>query len=59
MVRPNHIHHNGRCVYVGNHACGQIEKDGKKFAAGGESTIAIFAIDRASLASFRPSTPRL
>jgi 6-phosphogluconolactonase len=48
MVGPIHIHPNGRFVYVGNRASGLIEKDGKKFAAGGENAIAVFTIDQTS-----------
>ena len=48
MVGPIHVHPNGRFVYVGNRASGMIERDGKKYAAGGENTIAVFAIDPAS-----------
>ena len=47
-VGPIHIHPNGRFVYVGNRASGQIESQGKKYAAGGENSIAVFAIDQAS-----------
>jgi 6-phosphogluconolactonase len=48
MVGPIHIHPNGRFVYVGNRASGLIEGQGKKYAAGGENSIAIFAIDQTS-----------
>jgi 6-phosphogluconolactonase len=45
---PIHIHPNGRLVYIGNRASGFIEDQGKKFAAGGENSIAVFAIDQGS-----------
>jgi 6-phosphogluconolactonase len=48
MVGPIHIHPNGRFVYVGNRAGGLIESGGKKFAAGGENTIALFSINHDS-----------
>jgi 6-phosphogluconolactonase (cycloisomerase 2 family) len=48
MVGPIHVHPNGRLVYVGNRASGQVESQGKKVAAGGENSIAVFAIDQAS-----------
>ena len=46
MVGPIHVHPNGRFVFVGNRASGLIETDGKKFAAGGENSIAVFAINQ-------------
>jgi 6-phosphogluconolactonase (cycloisomerase 2 family) len=46
MVGPIHMHPSGRHVYVGNRASGVIEAQGRKFAAGGENTIAMFAIDQ-------------
>jgi 6-phosphogluconolactonase len=48
MVGPIHIHPNGRVVYQGNRASGLIETAGKKIAAGGENTIAVFSIDQAT-----------
>jgi 6-phosphogluconolactonase len=48
MAGPIHVHPNGRVVFVGNRASGLIEAQGKKFAAGGENTIAVFSIDQAS-----------
>lgn len=48
MVGPIHIHPNGRFVYLGNRASGLIETDGKKVAAGGENSIAVFSVDPAS-----------
>jgi 6-phosphogluconolactonase len=41
-----HVHPNGRFVYVANRASSTVEKDGKKVFAGGENTIAVFAIDQ-------------
>jgi 6-phosphogluconolactonase len=48
MVGPIHVHPNGRFVYLGNRASALREAEGKKFAAGGENTIAAFSIDPAS-----------
>jgi 6-phosphogluconolactonase len=48
MVGPIHIHPNGHVVYVGNRASGTIERDGKKFAAGGENAVSAFMIDQSS-----------
>jgi 6-phosphogluconolactonase len=48
MVGPIHIGPNGRFVYLGNRASGLIEAQGKKVAAGGENTIAVFSIDQAT-----------
>jgi 6-phosphogluconolactonase (cycloisomerase 2 family) len=45
MVGPIHIHPNGRTVYIGNRASGLTEWEGKKVAAEGENTIAMFEID--------------
>jgi 6-phosphogluconolactonase (cycloisomerase 2 family) len=45
MVGPIHVHPNGRFAYLGNRASGLIDVLGKKVAAGGENTIAVFAID--------------
>ena len=47
-VGPIHLHPNGRFVYLGNRASGQLEVQGQKVAAGGENTIAVFSIDPAS-----------
>ena len=46
MVGPIHMHPSGRFLYVGNRASGLIEDQGRKFAAGGENTIALFTIDQ-------------
>jgi 6-phosphogluconolactonase len=48
MVGPIHIHPNGRFVYLGNRASGLIEVQGKKVAAGGENSVAVFSIDQVS-----------
>ena len=48
MVGPIHVHPSGRFVYLGNRAGGLVEIDGKKVAAGGENTIAVFNIDQAT-----------
>jgi 6-phosphogluconolactonase len=45
MAGPIHIHPNGRFVYVGNRASGLIEAQGKKLAAGGENSVAVFGIN--------------
>jgi 6-phosphogluconolactonase (cycloisomerase 2 family) len=45
MVGPIHVHPRGHFVYLGNRASGLTEADGKKVAAGGENTVAVFAID--------------
>jgi 6-phosphogluconolactonase (cycloisomerase 2 family) len=43
-----HVHPNGRFVYVANRASSTVEIDGRRVFAGGENTIAVFAIDPAS-----------
>lgn len=48
LVGTVHVHPNGRFVYVANRASSTVEKDGRKVFAGGENTIAAFAIDQAS-----------
>jgi 6-phosphogluconolactonase (cycloisomerase 2 family) len=48
MVGTVHVHPNGRFVYVANRASDTVEKDGKRVFAGGENSIAVFAIDQAS-----------
>jgi 6-phosphogluconolactonase len=40
-----HVHPNGRFVYVANRASSTIEIDGKRVFAGGENTLAVYAID--------------
>ncbi len=39
------IHPNGRFAYVTNRADGTVKKDGKTIFAGGENTIAVFALN--------------
>jgi 6-phosphogluconolactonase len=46
LVGTVHVHPNGFFVYVANRASSTVEKDGKKVFAGGENTIAAFAIDQ-------------
>jgi 6-phosphogluconolactonase (cycloisomerase 2 family) len=48
MVGPIHIHPNGRFVYIANRASGLIEVGGKKTAAGGENSVAVFSINQAT-----------
>jgi len=43
-----HVHPNGRFVYVGNRASDTVEFEGKKVFLGGENSIAVYAIDRAT-----------
>lgn len=43
-----HVHPNGRFVTVVNRASGTVESDGKRVFAGGENTLAVFAIDPAT-----------
>lgn len=53
-VRPGqttssiHVHPSGRFVYVGNRASATTEVQGTRVSAGGENTIAVFAIDQAT-----------
>ncbi len=48
LVGTVHVHPNGRFVYVANRASSTVEKAGKNVFAGGENTIAAFAIDQSS-----------
>ncbi len=41
-----HFHPSGRFLYVGNRADATVEFNGKKVFAGGENSIAVFAIDQ-------------
>ena len=41
-----HVHPSGRFVYSANRASGTVELGGKKVFAGGENSIAVFAIDQ-------------
>ncbi|MCC7486378.1 MAG: beta-propeller fold lactonase family protein [Burkholderiales bacterium] len=43
-----HVHPNGRFVYSANRADGTVAFDGKRVFAGGENSIAVFAIDPAT-----------
>jgi 6-phosphogluconolactonase len=40
-----HVHPNGRFVYVANRASSTVEADGRRVFAGGENTLAVYAID--------------
>jgi 6-phosphogluconolactonase len=40
-----HLHPNGRYVYVANRASSTVEMNGRRVFAGGENTLAVFAID--------------
>ena len=40
-----HVHPNGKFVYTANRADGKVEFNGKQVFAGGENSIAVFAID--------------
>ncbi len=40
-----HVHPNGKFVYTGNRADSTVDINGKKVFAGGENSIAVFAID--------------
>ena len=46
-----HVHPNGRFVYVANRASSTVEEDGRRVFAGGENTLAVYAIDP------RPASP--
>ena len=41
-----HVHPNGNCVYTANRADAKVEFNGKQVFAGGENSIAVFAIDQ-------------
>jgi 6-phosphogluconolactonase (cycloisomerase 2 family) len=43
---PVHVHPNGRTVYVTNRASAVTDQAGKKIFAGGENSVAVFAIDQ-------------
>jgi 6-phosphogluconolactonase len=43
-----HVHPNGRFVYVANRASSTVEEDGGRVFAGGENTLAVYAIDAAT-----------
>jgi 6-phosphogluconolactonase len=40
-----HVHPNGRFVYVANRASSTVESGGRRVFAGGENTLAVYAID--------------
>lgn len=46
MAGPIRVHPNGRFVYLANRANGTVDFEGKRFFAGGENTLAVFAIDQ-------------
>lgn len=48
LVGTVHVHPNGRFVYVANRASDTIEHGGQRVFAGGENSIAVFAIDPAT-----------
>jgi 6-phosphogluconolactonase (cycloisomerase 2 family) len=48
LVGTVHVHPNGRFVYVANRASSTVESGGKKVFAGGENSIAVFAVDPTS-----------
>ncbi len=43
-----HVHPNGKFVYTANRADGKVEFNGKQVFAGGENSIAVFAINQAT-----------
>ncbi len=43
-----HVHPNGRFVYVANRASSTVEVEGRRVFAGGENTLAVYAIDPAT-----------
>lgn len=43
-----HVHPNGRFVYVANRASSTVEAGGRQVFAGGENSLAVFAIDLAT-----------
>lgn len=43
-----HVHPNGKFVYTGNRADGLMDVNGQKVFAGGENTIAVFAINQST-----------
>ncbi len=48
LVGTVHVHPNGRFVYVANRASDTVEFAGQRVFAGGENSLAVFAIDPAS-----------
>jgi len=45
LAGPIHVHPSGLAVYVANRADGTVERNGRTVFAGGENTIAVFAIE--------------
>lgn len=43
-----HVHPNGRFVYLTNRDSGTVDFNGKKVSAGGQNSVAVFAIDQTS-----------
>jgi len=43
-----HVHPSGKFVYVANRSSGEVDYNGQKVFAGGENSIAVFAIDQKS-----------
>ena len=48
MVGTVRVHPNGRCVYVANRASDAVDWNGQKILAGGENSLAVYAIDPVS-----------
>ena len=48
LVGTVHVHPKGRTVYVTNRASDTVESTGRRVFAGGENSVAVFAIDPAS-----------
>jgi 6-phosphogluconolactonase (cycloisomerase 2 family) len=48
LVGTAHVHPNGRTVYVANRASDTVEYTGQRVFAGGENSLAVYAIDPAS-----------
>jgi 6-phosphogluconolactonase (cycloisomerase 2 family) len=48
VVGTTHVHPNGRFVYLINRAYALTDFEGKKVFAGGENSVAVFAIDQAT-----------
>jgi 6-phosphogluconolactonase len=48
LVGAVHVHPNGRTVYVSNRASDTVEIGGQRVFAGGENSLAVYAIDQSS-----------
>ena len=48
LVGTVHVHPNGRTVYVANRASDTVDVGGQRVFAGGENSLAVYAIDQAS-----------